>query len=125
MFPLHQGNELLFRVPYTPSKQHTIQQDMILDCASLDASNLSNHKGHSSAGNLSARENSDEIANDGKKKRKKIMHRDMERQRRQDMATLYSSLRSLLPLEYVKVKKLSTIFFYFFGFILQMFAGFT
>lgn len=45
---------------------------------------------------------------------KKIIRRDMERRRRQEMGNLSASLRSMLPLEYVKVKETLISFSLFF-----------
>ncbi|CAN1332738.1 Transcription factor bHLH36 [Linum perenne] len=38
-------------------------------------------------------------------KKKKMLHKDVEKQRRLEMTSLYSSLRSLLPIEYLKGKR--------------------
>lgn len=122
MFPLQRSNKLA--TPFSNSvrhRQHKISEDQILDdCDSLvvDFSDKKLSSGrtkrilyHSTAGTTHAN-NSEEF------KKKKMVHREIEKQRRQEMATLHASLRSLLPLHFIKVKYLFSICALFFQFSL-------
>ncbi|KAK4358244.1 hypothetical protein RND71_023854 [Anisodus tanguticus] len=119
MSPLQQinnDNELLFQILSNPCQQGKISQDLSMDYASLGTSHHHPvHVKNPTKKRLPSRvlgrnnipdKNHEITAIDADEfKLKKIMHRDMERQRRQEMTALYSSLRSLLPLQYVKGKK--------------------
>lgn len=109
--PLHQSNELVFQMSPYP---HKISEDLVLGHASLDVTVSDNiiKKGKNRQPKLVAgggSENSCSMnSKSGNEKKKEILmkHREIERLRRQEMAALYASLRSLLPLELIKVKKL-------------------
>ncbi|KAJ4955532.1 hypothetical protein NE237_012315 [Protea cynaroides] len=83
-FPLQQSNELFFQARSPAGQQHTDpQQDTLFIMADLDCD--------------------DETCNENKKK--KVAHKEVERQRRKEMAGLYASLWTLLPIEYLKGKR--------------------
>lgn len=118
MFPLQQGNEMVIQFSGCPHyRQHQISEDLILDghshASQEDMISFSDKKLHGDRTSTSRPKKllygscddqiNHEISNDKHKKNKKIVHREIERQRRQEMATLYASLRSLLPLEFIKV----------------------
>ncbi|XP_074367740.1 transcription factor bHLH118-like isoform X2 [Apium graveolens] len=98
MFSLKQGDELVFQIQNNNPKPEpqTIQQDLVMSqAASPQGGNKRLRKKPLSMGE----DNKDE------ERSKKIMHREIERQRRQEMGQLHGSLRSLLPLEFIKGKR--------------------
>uniref|UniRef100_A0A2N9EN82 BHLH domain-containing protein n=1 Tax=Fagus sylvatica TaxID=28930 RepID=A0A2N9EN82_FAGSY len=99
MFSFQQSDDKpVFQISIT-----TQQEDLILPDASLDDSTLLNYdkgKGRERK-SLATLDNSELTDNNDRK----MMHREMERQRRKEMGKLHGSLRSLLPLEYIKGKR--------------------
>ncbi|XP_050225937.1 transcription factor bHLH118-like [Mercurialis annua] len=112
MFPLQPGNELCFNISSDSSQQQNLRQDLILGDPQLllyattnDVTVLDKTKKSLRRKSMSMANNFDVIPSPRSDDNKKLMHRDIERQRRQEMAALYVSLRNLLPLEYIKGKR--------------------
>jgi len=106
MFPLQRGNELVIQFSNSPhhQQQHKISQDLILDdYASLDDNVSAKKFSTSQPQNLFYHPDKNNH-HDSNQHMKKMIHKEIERQRRQEMATCYASLRSLLPLHFIKVK---------------------
>ena len=107
MFPLHQGGELCFKISPSPHQQDNIPQDLILaQYAEIHGSDMTNNMENGRQRTLISMD-SNEVARDNKNNSmKKMMHRVIERQRRQEMAIHHASLRALLPLEFIRVRNL-------------------
>ncbi|XP_039000167.1 transcription factor bHLH36-like [Hibiscus syriacus] len=111
MFPLQQSDELVFQI-FSTTNPHKIPQDLITGHTAVETNPIiSNSMGKSrrrKACRMEARGGGggggEGLAACDKYKKQKL-HREIERQRRQDMASLYASLRYLLPGEYIKGKR--------------------
>ncbi|KAL2540107.1 Transcription factor bHLH [Abeliophyllum distichum] len=104
MFRLQHGDELVFQPP-SGIKQDEIMQDLTMDHPLLNNSNHSTSKWKRGEQRSSGTQENKDGSTFHDSNIRKLMHRDIERQRRQEMTNLHASLRSLVPLEYLKGKK--------------------
>lgn len=117
MFPSHQNNELSSQISFTPYQENTIPQDL----KAIDDPSENHSMGKSRQRNPCSSHNKDENTDEISAKRN--VHRDIEKRRRQEMTTLYTSLRNLLPLEYIKViNSLFSSFNFYFLFMLDNYS---
>ncbi|CAI9768216.1 unnamed protein product [Fraxinus pennsylvanica] len=108
-FPLQQNDDLSFQDPSVFDQDLGILEDLLVDkdLPGMDNYNLTiptcskKMKRKPFSGNQGKELDGVSAEN----KSRKVLHRDFERQRRQEMKKLYASLRSLLPLEYIKGKR--------------------
>ncbi|KAK8657160.1 hypothetical protein V6N13_035415 [Hibiscus sabdariffa] len=114
MFPLQQSDELVYQI-FSTTNHHKIPQDLITGhSTAVEANPVVPNSMGKSRGRKACRM---EVAAAGggggggeglaacDKYKKQKLHREIERQRRQEMASLYASLRALLPGEYIKGKR--------------------
>ncbi|KAL2549258.1 transcription factor bHLH [Forsythia ovata] len=103
MFTIQQSNELVF-----PVEDDKILEELLADHVLLSGSTGTNStnkdtKKRKRISSVSIQKNKD--GNGNEINNKKVLRREIEKQRRQEMTELCASLRSLLPVEFLKGKR--------------------
>ncbi|KAL2527159.1 Transcription factor bHLH [Abeliophyllum distichum] len=102
MFTVQQSNELVLPVEDDKILEELLADHVLLSGSGTNSTNRDTKK-RQRISSASIQENKDVSGNEINKK--KVVHREIEKQRRQEMTKLCASLRSLLPVEYLKGKR--------------------
>ncbi|KAK6155792.1 hypothetical protein DH2020_010040 [Rehmannia glutinosa] len=113
MFPLQRRDELVFGNPTTinSKRDKILDHDIIADHAFMGSNIISfstgstNNKQQGQKSKLGFQKRQTDHQSKNESIIRSVMHRDIERKRRQEMSELYGSLRALLPPEQIKGKR--------------------